>query len=538
MTPLPPDLGSALALHRAGRLDEAAAIYEGVLAASPDNGDALNLLGVVARQRGDLERSRELLSRATAALPRFPDAAYHLGLVLAALGDDSAALEQQRRAAALAPKRADILCETGRLLARQGWVDAAVDLYRQAVAADPAFALAGESLATLLSAMNCADEAAAVLRRLSAAAYDRRDLGTARRAAKAALALVPLQRLNDAPGAPRIALLSGVEHTFIAWRSETDLMLGGSHINTAGLFDLAAVTLDLAALGLADDAATLAGLGRPDLVINGIADADMEPNALARAESYVATCGAPVINRPARVLLTTRDAVWRVVKDIDGLVMGRTLRVACDRPETFDALVFMTEHGLRFPVLIRPAGTQTGDGLVRLDDEAGARALTLAERYRDMYVIQYVDCQSADGLYRKTRLILVDGEVFPDHHVMAPHWNSRLSNARPLMHKTPHLLQEEIDFLNDADALLGPARIAALRTLQQRLGLDYFGVDCNLLPDGRLLIFEANACMRRQYHEVAGGARYLVPHLDRVTAAFRALMARKLGQKGEQAPPP
>jgi len=167
---------------------------------------------------------------------------------------------------------------------------------------------------------------------------------------------------------------------------------------------------------------------------------------------------------------------------------------------------------------------------VRIDDAAQAGAQVLGERYREMYVIQYVEYQSADGLFRKTRLICVDGDVFPDHHVMAPHWNSRLSNARPLMQKTPHLLAEEIDFLERCQALLGPARLAALRTLQQRLGLDYFGVDCNLLADGRLLVFEANACMRRQNHEVAGGATYLIPHLARVSAAFRALMAKKLAQ--------
>ena len=47
-------VGLALALQQAGRLDEAEAAYRAVLAETPDDLDALNLLGLVLQNQGRL----------------------------------------------------------------------------------------------------------------------------------------------------------------------------------------------------------------------------------------------------------------------------------------------------------------------------------------------------------------------------------------------------------------------------------------------------------------------------------------------------
>src|SRR5258708_4517850 len=146
------NLTRAIEHQRAGRLDEAASIYDALLATDPGQGDALHLLGLIARKRGDLDRSLELLVQARDALPDFDRAHYHLGLVLAERGEHAPALESQQRAAALAPGKADILSEIGRLLALAGRLDEAVAAYREATKSDPDFALAAENLGKLLSA--------------------------------------------------------------------------------------------------------------------------------------------------------------------------------------------------------------------------------------------------------------------------------------------------------------------------------------------------------------------------------------------------
>lgn len=54
----------AFRIHQDGNIDEAISVYRGVLSISPDHPDALHLLGVAMYQKGDLERSEELIRRA------------------------------------------------------------------------------------------------------------------------------------------------------------------------------------------------------------------------------------------------------------------------------------------------------------------------------------------------------------------------------------------------------------------------------------------------------------------------------------------
>ena len=42
---------------------------------------------------------------------------------------------------------------------------------------------------------------------------------------------------------------------------------------------------------------------------------------------------------------------------------------------------------------------------------------------------------------------------------------------------------------------IGPGAMGALHAIRERLGLDYAGIDFGIGPDGRLLLFEANATM-------------------------------------------
>ncbi len=130
-------LREGMARHGAGDLDAAERLYYRVAASWPREANAHNLLGVVARQRGDARaalrhteralalqpeapvflanhggalaeagRLRDAVGFLRAALRRRPEDAValrNLGQALAALGDARAALEPLERAAALAP---------------------------------------------------------------------------------------------------------------------------------------------------------------------------------------------------------------------------------------------------------------------------------------------------------------------------------------------------------------------------------------------------------------------------------------------------
>ncbi|MGK8976860.1 tetratricopeptide repeat protein [Burkholderia cenocepacia] len=63
------NLSRARDWHAAGRFDDAAREYEGVLASEPDRPDALHLYGVLQHQRGNTADAKRLMRRAVSLAP-------------------------------------------------------------------------------------------------------------------------------------------------------------------------------------------------------------------------------------------------------------------------------------------------------------------------------------------------------------------------------------------------------------------------------------------------------------------------------------
>ncbi|MFY9692771.1 MAG: tetratricopeptide repeat protein, partial [Xanthobacteraceae bacterium] len=81
----PDAVEQALTLHQQGRFDEAAQIYDAVLAADPNNFDALHLGGVLRHQQGRSVEGLRLVAAALRAQPRAADALINYGVILDAL---------------------------------------------------------------------------------------------------------------------------------------------------------------------------------------------------------------------------------------------------------------------------------------------------------------------------------------------------------------------------------------------------------------------------------------------------------------------
>jgi predicted TPR repeat methyltransferase len=92
---------TGMELQRAGHTQQAEIIYRDILKESPGQPDALHMLGVAAFQRGDYERSIELIREVISQVPEFPDAHNSLGVVLKRVGETEQAIEAYRRAIAL-----------------------------------------------------------------------------------------------------------------------------------------------------------------------------------------------------------------------------------------------------------------------------------------------------------------------------------------------------------------------------------------------------------------------------------------------------
>jgi glutathione synthase/RimK-type ligase-like ATP-grasp enzyme len=55
--------------------------------------------------------------------------------------------------------------------------------------------------------------------------------------------------------------------------------------------------------------------------------------------------------------------------------------------------------------------------------------------------------------------------------------------------------QEEAAFLDAPETVFSAANYATLKAIRDRIGLDYFGIDCGLDKEGNVVVFEVNASM-------------------------------------------
>ncbi|RQH05993.1 tetratricopeptide repeat protein [Paraburkholderia dinghuensis] len=162
-TPATPaeQFAAALDAHRAGRLDEAQAIYRDILALDPAHTDALHYYGVARHQLGDHEGALALMD---SALQLASDNAIlwsNRGLAVRALGRTSYAIRCLREALRLEPGFADAHNNLGITLQETGADEEALDHYRMALTLDPAFVNARVNAGIALVKLGRPDEALA-----------------------------------------------------------------------------------------------------------------------------------------------------------------------------------------------------------------------------------------------------------------------------------------------------------------------------------------------------------------------------------------
>ena len=143
----------------------------------------------------------------------------------------------------------------------------------------------------------------------------------------------------------------------------------------------------------------------------------------------------------------------------------------------------------------------------------------------ELLVSPFHDFRSADGHWRKYRLIFVDRRVYPYHLAIGEDWLVHYWRAE--MGRADWKKAEEERFLSDWRGVFGPKAAQAVEEVAHRLDLDYGGMDCALAQDGRVLLFEANACMLLHLDEPAATFPYKHRHVPLIREAFTRMVRER-----------
>jgi tetratricopeptide (TPR) repeat protein len=147
---LQPIFSQAVAHHQAGRLQQAAELYQQILGEQPRHADSLHLLGLVAYKTGRLDEAVGLIADAIRQDSTKAPYCFNLGVVLQKQGKLDEAAEAYRRAVKLNPSHGEALGNLGNVHLEQGELDQAVDSYRQALRLNPNSAEAHNNLGVAL----------------------------------------------------------------------------------------------------------------------------------------------------------------------------------------------------------------------------------------------------------------------------------------------------------------------------------------------------------------------------------------------------
>jgi tetratricopeptide (TPR) repeat protein len=130
-------LDAALAYHQSGKLDQAAALYQQVLAQHPGQADALYLYGVLHHQLGRHQEAVDLILRAIEKNRRDPDWFNTLGEAYRGLGRLDDAIQAYRRALKIEPRLVEALGNLGLTLHDQGKLEEATQCYERVLRIAP-----------------------------------------------------------------------------------------------------------------------------------------------------------------------------------------------------------------------------------------------------------------------------------------------------------------------------------------------------------------------------------------------------------------
>jgi hypothetical protein len=312
------------------------------------------------------------------------------------------------------------------------------------------------------------------------------------------------------------------------------LMTAGDFMaNTPIEFLLAGSNATLHLVYVNAETADLAHLPPHEVLFTAVGESPQNQPVLARCAELLAGWRGPILaGDPQRIARLTRDGVAALLAEESVVVAPATARIGraeLARLARGDIAPDALLPGAAFPLIARPIGTHAGQGMEKLDTPAALAAYLAGRVETEFYLAPYVDYANPDGRFRKQRIAFIGGRAYPSHMAVSDHWMVHYLSAG--MTEDAGRRAEEAAWMEGFDADFAVRHAEAFAALHRRIGLDYFGIDCAELADGRLLLFEADVAMIVHDLDPEDLFPYKKPAMHRLFAAFQAELA-KVAQAG------
>ena len=322
---------------------------------------------------------------------------------------------------------------------------------------------------------------------------------------------------------PRLRVLALAAATDMGSNMPIEFLLDASDIELMTLYVIPEIELP-------------AALPDHDVAIVIASDSEECRDALRKIDRAASQWPRPLLNPPQRVCNLDRDKLHRVLDGMAGLEIPATANVTREQlsqlPPSADAFRDIAAD-LPFPVIIRPRGSHAGAGLAKLDDHDAIKRYLDARQEQEFFIARFVDYSSRDGLFRKYRIVFIDGRPYACHMAIADRWDIWYLNAGMSASASKRL--EEQTFMQTFEIAFARRHAIALAGIADRIGLDYFTVDCAETGDGSLLIFEADNTAIVHDMDPPDIFPYKAPQMRRVFDAFAAMLDRRARHSRERA---
>ena len=286
--------------------------------------------------------------------------------------------------------------------------------------------------------------------------------------------------------------------------------------------------IELLTLYVVDGVELPAPLPDHDVAIVIASDSSECREALRKIERAGSHWPRPLLNPPHLVGNLDRDKLHRLLGGIKGLDIPETIsvtRMQLSELTQSNAPLVDVAAELRFPIIIRPQGSHAGVGLAKIDDRAATDRYLMERPEQEFFVSRFVDYSGEDGLFRKYRIVIVDGRAYACHMAIADRWDIWYLNAGMAFSESKRL--EEEDFMRTFDQAFGVRHKQALAAMIERIGLDYFTIDCAENQHGELLIFEADNTAVVHNMDSPQLFPYKAPQMRAIFEAFAAMLHRR-----------